>query len=66
MKTYPKMLTIFERKNGIRVHCDYFEPRTPDPEWLKVVASWNESETTVVVCGDGRILKNKVQKRVLS
>lgn len=59
------MLTIFERKHKIRAHCDYFEPGTPDPEWLKVLASWNESETTVVVCGDGRILRNKVQKRIL-
>ncbi len=32
---------------------------------MEEIASWNDNETTVVVCGDGRILKNKVEKQVL-
>lgn len=59
------MLDNFEQKHEVRACLDYFDRGTPDTEWMRVVASWDESDTTVVVCGDGRILKNKVEKQVL-
>ena len=59
------MLDNFERQHQVRACLDYFKEGTPDTEWMQVIASWNETETTVAVCGDGRILKNKVEKRVL-
>ena len=59
------MLDIFERQHQVRACLDYFDKGTPDIDWMQAIASWNKTETTVAVCGDGRILKNKVQKRVL-
>ena len=59
------MLGYVEPRHQVRAHLDYFKGGTPDTEWLREVASWNEDETTVVVCGDSRILKNKVERQVL-
>ena len=60
-----QMLGIFEEKHEIRACQDWFQRGTPDIEWMEEVASWDESETTVVVGGDGRILTNEVEKQVL-
>lgn len=57
------MLDAFEEKNEIRSLLDGFERGTPDTEWLKEIALWDK--TPVVVSGDSRILKNKVEKQVL-
>lgn len=57
------MLNHFESKHQVRAHLDYFEPGTPDIEWMKKVASW--SDDIVVLCGDGRILKNRVERQML-
>jgi hypothetical protein len=59
------MLSYVEPRHQVRAHLDYFKGGTPDTDWLREVASWNEDETTVVVCGDSRILKNKVERQVL-
>jgi len=59
------MLCYVEQKHQVRAHLDYFNSGTPDTEWMREVASWKEEESTVVVCGDSRILKNKVEKQVL-
>lgn len=59
------MLGYVEPRHQVRAHLDYFKGGTPDTTWLREVASWNEDETTVVVCGDSRILKNKVERQVL-
>lgn len=58
-----RMLDIFDRKNEIRAHADYFDKGTPDAEWMQKVASW--SKDVVAICGDGRILKNKAERKVL-
>ena len=57
------MLNNFDRDNEIRASLDYFDEGTKDEEWMRVVASWDSS--SVAVCGDGRILRNKVEKKVL-
>jgi hypothetical protein len=59
------MLSYFEPRYQVRAHSDYFESGTSDIVWMRELASWNKEETTVAVCGDGRILKNKVEKQVL-
>ena len=58
-----KMLGHFDRVNEIRAHRDYFEKGTRDVEWIKTVASWGND--TVIIGGDGRILKNRAEKAVL-
>ena len=57
------MLGHFDRKNEMRASIDYFKEGTADTEWIPVVASW--SNNPVAVCGDGRILRNRVQKQLL-
>ncbi len=59
------MLSYFEQEREVRALLDYFDKGTPDIDWMQVLAKWNENETTIVVSGDGRILKNKVQKHML-
>ena len=56
------MLNHFERKHEVRAFIDYFEQGDPDVEWIKTVSSW---KNTAILCGDGRILKNKAEKQVL-
>lgn len=57
------MLNHFELKYEVRAYSDYFTQGTPDSEWMQKVASWDD--VTVAICGDGRILKNKVERQVL-
>lgn len=64
-KKAAQMLAIFEPKHEVRACKDYFDEGTPDTEWMPAIASWNGGQPTVAVCGDGRILKNRVEKRVL-
>jgi len=59
------MLGYVEPQHQVRAFVDYFKSGTPDTVWMREVALWNEDETTVIVCGDGRILKNRVEKQVL-
>lgn len=44
-------------------HDDSFERTTPDTDWISAVA--NRSEAWAVLSGDGRILRNPVERRVL-
>lgn len=57
------MLEIFDQKNEIRAHADFFEQGTPDVDWMSKVASWGQPP--IVVAGDGRILKNPAEQKVL-
>ena len=57
------MLDNFELEHQVRALLDYFDQGTPDIGWMKEIASWDD--VTVAVCGDGRILRNKVEKQVL-
>jgi hypothetical protein len=58
-----RMLGHFDRLNEMRPSIEHFEGGTPDIEWMKEVATWDESPN--VVCGDCRILRNKVERKVL-
>lgn len=57
------MLDQFYDEHAVWAFLDHFKAGTPDPEWLAKVASWEE--VPVVIAGDGRILKNKVERQVL-
>lgn len=62
-----RILDIFDSNNQVRALVDYLPRGTPDTEWMKEVSRWreDEGEKVVAVCGDGRILTNKVEKKVL-
>ncbi len=57
------MLSYFDRNNEMRASIAYFPKGTHDKDWLPVVASWGDK--IVVVSGDARILKNRVERQVL-
>lgn len=58
-----RLLEVFDPSHEIRTLRDYFEPGTPDIEWLGAIAQWPEKPT--VLCGDGRILRNKAESAAL-
>jgi hypothetical protein len=58
------LLEAFDRENEIRPLLDHFQPGTPDVMWIPEIAKWNPKP--VVVCGDGRILRNRVERKVLA
>ena len=57
------MLEIFDHDNTIRAYEDCFERGLPDTEWIRAVAKWKPG--TAILCGDGRILRNKPEQAVL-
>ncbi|HEX4124504.1 MAG TPA: hypothetical protein VHY37_07235 [Tepidisphaeraceae bacterium] len=57
------LVEAFDRKNEIRPMQDHFPRGTPDIEWISAVSNWTPKPT--VICGDGRVLKNKVERQVL-
>ena len=57
------LLEAFDRVNEIRALMDYFDRGTPDTVWLGSIAGWNPKP--MVICGDGRILRNKVGRQAL-
>jgi hypothetical protein len=58
-----RMLSCFDRNNEMRAGDNWVPKGTPDKDLLPKVASWGDK--TVVVSGDARILKNKVERKVL-
>ncbi|MBI1353439.1 MAG: hypothetical protein GC160_03770 [Acidobacteria bacterium] len=58
-----QILDIFDQRNEVRHLLDYFEAGTPDIEWLQGLGRW--SPKPAVVCGDGRILRNAVERAAL-
>lgn len=62
-KNAAHMLNLFEQHHQVRAYLDFFDGGVPDTEWMREIASWDD--TTVAICADGRILKNKVEKHVL-
>jgi hypothetical protein len=58
-----RLVEAFDRENEIRPLLDHFDRGTPDVKWIPAIAAWNPKP--VVVCGDGRILKNRVERQVL-
>jgi hypothetical protein len=57
------LLEAFDRDNQIVPLLDRFEKATPDTVWIPSIAKWPEKP--VVICGDGRILKNKAELQTL-
>jgi len=58
-----RMLEAFDSHNEIRPLLDHAERGTPDSEWIAMLGAWESKP--VVVSGDGRILKNRVERRAL-
>lgn len=54
-----RLLEVFDPRNEIRAHGNYFEEGTPDVDWMRQVAEWNPKPA--IVCGDGNILRNKAE-----
>lgn len=59
-----KMLDAFDSDNSVVALRERFEQATPDVEWMRKVAEW--PDIPFVVSGDGRILRNAVEKKVLA
>lgn len=57
------LLEAFDRTHEIRALVDHFPRSTPDVDWIAAVSKWETKP--VVVSGDGRILRNKVERAVL-
>ena len=58
-----RLLEAFDLVHEIRHLTDSFERGTPDVEWLGAIASWRPKP--IVIGGDGRILRNKVERKTL-
>jgi PIN like domain len=58
-----RMLGHYDREHAVIFLDDWFDPKTPDVEWLEDLAS--RSPVPVVISGDGRILRNPAELQVL-
>lgn len=60
-----KMVDIYEREHSVRHHDEdeRFHERTTDIEWIGALAK--DDPPWTVISGDGRILKNKAEKKAL-
>lgn len=58
-----RMVDEFEEYHTTRHHDSRFENDTPDVEWLAALAA--DDEPWIVISGDGRILRNKVERQAL-
>ena len=60
-----RMVSGFESNHTVRHHDDdtRFGPTTQDTEWIEALA--NDGLSWIIVSGDGRILKNKVERAAL-
>lgn len=58
-----RMLEIFDDAHEYRVLEDHFERGTKDTVWMRAIAEWDTKP--VVISGDGRILRNPVERQVL-
>ena len=58
-----RLIEAFDRENEIRPLLDHFDRGTPDTVWIPSVAKWTPKP--IVICGDSRILRNKVERKAL-
>jgi hypothetical protein len=58
-----QLLEVFDPENEVRAHKDSFAKGTPDTQWLQQISTWTPKP--VVVCGDGRILRNRAELAIL-
>jgi PIN like domain len=62
-----KIVRAIDEKKYQIVHHDEderFHETTPDVEWMQVIS--RDDPAWIIISGDGRILKNKVEKQVLT
>jgi hypothetical protein len=61
-----RMIDIYERDSSVIHHDDdgRFTPTTTDVEWIRALAA--DDPSWVVLSGDGRILKNRVELAALN
>lgn len=60
-----RMMDAYDALHQVR-HLDddvRFQPETPDTEWIATLAA--DDPTWIVLSGDGRILRNKVERATL-
>jgi hypothetical protein len=60
-----RMVDALEREHTARSYYDddRFDDKTPDINWIKVLAA--EDPPWIIISGDGRILKNKAEMSAL-
>ena len=60
------MIDAYDRHNTIRAHDDddRFSQTTADVEWIRVLAT-DGDPPWIIISGDGRILKNKIELAAL-
>jgi len=58
-----QLLEVFDRDNQIRGFASRFEKTALDVVWIPEVATWKPKP--IVISGDARILRNKVERAVL-
>src|SRR5258708_37790394 len=60
-----KLLEAFDEENEMVALTDHFPRGTPDTTWIpEIPRKWPNPKPTII-CGDGRILTNKVERQVL-
>lgn len=58
-----RVIRTYEDQNQIILFTEKFSKGTPDVKWIQAVGLWQPKPT--IVGGDGRILRNKAECRVL-
>jgi hypothetical protein len=60
-----RMVAVYELEHTVRHHDDdaRFDQKTTDIEWLKALGG--DPDPWAIISGDGRILKNKVERQAL-
>jgi hypothetical protein len=58
-----QMLRIFDEAHQIILFSERFPKGTPDTEWIARIGDWDVKP--VIMGGDGRILRNEAERRVL-
>jgi len=53
------MLEAYDPSHQVRAFVDCFAAGTPDTEWLPQLLTWEPKP--IILCGDGRILRNEVE-----
>jgi len=53
------MLEAYDPSHQVRAFVDSFAPGTPDVEWIPALLTWEPKP--VILCGDGRILRNTAE-----
>ena len=57
------MLEEFDPTHEYRILVDHFDRGTEDIVWMREIAKWETKP--IVISGDGRILRNAVERQVL-